>query len=47
MALKYDTERRDFAVTTPLTMIRPEAIKVVSVSSGVMAHYQKLMSKAV
>jgi hypothetical protein len=47
MALKYDTERRDFAVTTPLTMIRPEAIRVVSVSSGVMAHYQKLMSKAV
>ena len=47
MAPTYDTERRDFATATPLTMIRPEAIRVLSVSSGVIAHYQKLMSKAV
>ena len=44
---KYDTERRDYPVTTHLTMIRPGAIKVLNVSSGVLAHYQKQMSKAV
>ena len=43
---KYDTERRDYPLTTPLTMIRPADIHVLSCSSGVMAHYQKLMSKA-
>jgi hypothetical protein len=44
---KYDTERRDYPVTTPLTEIRPGDIKVLNVSSGVLAHYQKQMSKAV
>jgi hypothetical protein len=43
----YDTDRRDFAVTTPLMAIRPTGIRVLSVSSGVLAHYQKLMSKAI
>ena len=47
MAHKYDTERRDYSITTPLIVIRPEAIRVLTVSSGVMAHYQKQMSKAV
>lgn len=43
---KYDTERLDYAITTPLTEIVPESVKVLSISSGVMAHYQKRMSKA-
>lgn len=43
----YDTERRDFAVTTPLMEIRPTDIRVLSVGAGVLAHYQKLMSKAI
>ncbi|MGA8213089.1 MAG: Druantia anti-phage system protein DruA [Candidatus Sulfotelmatobacter sp.] len=44
---KYDTERRDFAVTTPLTEVHPTDIRILNVSSGVLAHYQKLMSKAI
>lgn len=43
----YDTERRDFSITTPLMEVEPEKISILTVSSGVMAHYQKQMSKAV
>ena len=43
----YDTERRDFSTTTPLMEIHPADIRVLSVGSGVLAHYQKQMSKAI
>ena len=44
---KYDTERLDFSVTTPLMEIHPDRIKVLSCSSTLMTHYQKQMSKAI
>jgi hypothetical protein len=46
-ARTYDTERRDYAVSSPNFLIQPDKIQVLSVSSGVLAFYQKKMSKAV
>lgn len=45
--IAYDTSRLDYPVTTSLTEIRPYNIKLLNVGSNVIAHYQKLMSKAV
>lgn len=42
----YDDDRRDHPVTTPLMMVRPDAIKILSTDSGTMSHYQDNMSKA-
>jgi hypothetical protein len=47
MSYRYDTERRDYPITTALAVIRPEAIKILNVSAGVLAAYQRRMSKAV
>lgn len=47
MTYKYDTECRDYLVTTPLAMIDPDTVRVMTVSSGVMASYQRRMSKAI
>jgi len=44
---QYDTERLDYEVTTQAREVFPNKIKVLSVSSSLMAHYQKLMSKAI
>src|SRR6266550_1972539 len=43
---KYDVVR-DYQITTPLMLIQPEKIQILAISSGVMARYQKMMSKAV
>jgi hypothetical protein len=43
---EYDTDRKDYAFTTPLMQVRPEEIKVLTVSSGVLAFYKQRMSKA-
>jgi len=45
--VRYDTDRRDFAVTTRLQEIRPDDIRVLTVGSNILAHYQHQMSKAV
>jgi Domain of unknown function (DUF4338) len=47
MRSNYDTERRDLSVTTPLTEVRADDIRVLNVGSNVVAHYQRQMSKAV
>jgi hypothetical protein len=44
---KYDTERRDYPTSTPLMEIRPDAVRVLNVSSGTMTYYQHQMSKAI
>lgn len=44
---KYDSDNWDYPTSSPLTMLRPDAIRVLTVSSGVMAFYQNQMSKAV
>jgi hypothetical protein len=46
-AHKYDTESRDYPVTTPLLSIRPDAVKVYSTSIGTLVYYKKQMSKAI
>lgn len=43
----YDDDRRDHPFATPLTVVRPDAIKILSTDSGTMSHYQKNMSKAI
>ncbi len=47
MPRRYDTERRDYEVSSPNFLIHPEHVHVLSASSGVLAFYQKKMSKAV
>jgi hypothetical protein len=47
VGIAYETDRRDYSVTTSLMFVRPDDIRVLSCSSGVIQHYQKMMSKAV
>jgi uncharacterized protein DUF4338 len=42
-----DENLKSYSVTTPLFEIEPNKIEVVQVSSGVIAYYQKQMSRAV
>jgi hypothetical protein len=43
---EYDTERKDYATSTALTLIHPDKIRVLTTPSSVIAFYQKRMSKA-
>jgi len=44
---KYDTDSRDYPVTTPLMEVHPDSIRILSAGSGVLSYYQKEMSKAI
>ena len=47
MKFNCEAERLEYAATTPLLVIRPEAIRVLSAPVNVVTFYQKRMSKAV
>lgn len=47
MNFHCDVTQPDYSATTPLLVIRPEAIRVLSAPVNVVAFYQKRMSKAI